>query len=82
MPEDACEVYKSYAHINDSIRSAELDEQLSKYTVQFEVDKLEHDKLELRGGGQPQSLYNFRDCRMPGVDIVDCYHVLLYAFYR
>lgn len=46
--EDACEVYKSYAHINDSIRSAELDEQLSKYTVQFEVDKLEHDKLELR----------------------------------
>lgn len=41
--EDACEVYKSYAHINDSIRSAELDEQLSKYTVQFEVDKLEHD---------------------------------------
>ena len=32
--EDACEVYKSYAHINDSIRSAELDEQLSKYTVQ------------------------------------------------
>ena len=36
------------AHINDSIRSAELDEQLSKYTVQFEVDKLEHDKLELR----------------------------------
>ena len=46
--EDACEVYKFYAHINDSIRSAELDEQLSKYTVQFEVDKLEHDKLELR----------------------------------
>ena len=46
--EDACEVYKSYAHINDSIRSAELDEQLGKYTVQFEVDKLEHDKLELR----------------------------------
>lgn len=46
--EDACEVYKSYAYINDSIRSAELDEQLSKYTVQFEVDKLEHDKLELR----------------------------------
>ena len=46
--EDGCEVYKSYAHINDSIRSAELDEQLSKYTVQFEVDKLEHDKLELR----------------------------------
>lgn len=46
--EDACGVYKSYAHINDSIRSAELDEQLSKYTVQFEVDKLEHDKLELR----------------------------------
>ena len=79
--EDACEVYKSYAHINDSIRSAELDEQLSKYTVQFEVDKLEHDKLELRGGGQPRSPYNFRDCRMPGVDIVDCYHVLLYAFF-
>lgn len=46
--EDACEVYKRYAHVNDSVRSAELDEQLSKYTVQFEVDKLERDKLELR----------------------------------
>ena len=46
--EEACDTYRSYAHINDSVRSAELDEQLSKYTVQFEVDKLERDKLELR----------------------------------
>lgn len=46
--EEACAVYKGYAHVNDSVRSAELDEQLSKYTVQFEVDKLERDKLELR----------------------------------
>lgn len=46
--EEACDVYKSYALINDSVRSAELDDQLSKYTVQFEVDKLERDKLELR----------------------------------
>lgn len=46
--EQACGVYKTYAQVNDSVRSAELDEQLSKYTVQFEVDKLERDKLELR----------------------------------
>lgn len=46
--EEACGIYKSYAQVNDSIRSAELDEQLSKFTVQFEVDKLERDKLELR----------------------------------
>lgn len=46
--EEACDTYRSYAHINDSVRSAELDEQLSKYTIQFEVDKLERDKLELR----------------------------------
>lgn len=46
--EDACTAYKAYAHVNDSVRSAEQDEQLSKYTVQFEVDKLERDKLELR----------------------------------
>lgn len=45
---DACDIYKTYATINDSIRSAELDDQLSKYTVQFEVDKLERDKLELK----------------------------------
>lgn len=46
--EDACSAYKVYAHVNDSVRSLEQDEQLSKYTVQFEVDKLERDKLELR----------------------------------
>lgn len=46
--DEACEAYKTYAHVNDSVRSAEQDEQLSKYTVQFEVDKLERDKLELR----------------------------------
>lgn len=46
--EEACTAYKAYAHVNDSVRSAEQDEQLSKYTVQFEVDKLERDKLELR----------------------------------
>ena len=45
---DACDVYKYYAQLNDSVRSAEMDDQLSKYTVQFEVDKLERDKLELR----------------------------------
>lgn len=46
--EEACCAYSSYAQLNDSVRSAEQDEQLSKYTVQFEVDKLERDKLELR----------------------------------
>lgn len=45
---DACAVYKEYVHLNDSIRSAELDDQLSKYTVQFEVYKLEKEKLELK----------------------------------
>ena len=45
---DACKVYQEYAHVNDSVRSAELDDQLSKYTVQFEVNKLERDKLELK----------------------------------
>lgn len=45
--EDACGFYKLYSQVNDSVRSVELDEQLSKYTVQFEVDKLERDKLEL-----------------------------------
>ncbi len=45
---EACAAYKAYALVNDSVRSAEQDEQLSKYTVQFDVDKLERDKLELR----------------------------------
>lgn len=45
--QDACGVYARYAQISDSVRTAELDDKLSKYTVQFEVDKLKMDKLEL-----------------------------------
>lgn len=45
--QEACRVYASYAQISDSVRTAELDDKLSKYTVQFEVDKLKMDKLEL-----------------------------------
>jgi signal transduction histidine kinase len=45
--QEACNVYAKYAQINDSVRTAELDDKLSKYTVQFEVNKLEMDKLEL-----------------------------------
>lgn len=45
--QEACSVYARYAQINDSVRTAELDDKLSKYTVQFEVDKLKMDKLEL-----------------------------------
>lgn len=45
--QEACQTYAYYAHQNDSVRKVELDDKLSKYTVQFEVDKLKMDKLEL-----------------------------------
>lgn len=44
---EACKEYANYAHVNDSVRSVELDDQLSKYTVQFDVNKLKMEKLEL-----------------------------------
>ena len=44
---EACKVYASYSQVNDSVRSAELDDKLSKYTIQFDVDKLKMEKLEL-----------------------------------
>lgn len=43
----ACRSYAEYAQATDSIRKVELDEQLSKYTAQFEVDRLKMEKLEL-----------------------------------
>lgn len=43
----ACENYKTYISVNDSIRTAEMDDNLSKYTAQFEVDRLKMEKLEL-----------------------------------
>lgn len=43
----ACRSYSEYAQVSDSIRKIELDEQLSKYTAQFEVDRLKMEKLEL-----------------------------------
>lgn len=44
---DACHAYADYAQMNDSVRTAEMDEQLNKYTAQFEVDRLKMEKLEL-----------------------------------
>lgn len=44
---EACRAYTYYNQVNDSVRSAELDDQLSKYTIQFDVDKLKMEKLEL-----------------------------------
>lgn len=44
---EACMEYAYYAHVNDSVRSAEIDDKLSKYTVQFDVNKLKMEKLEL-----------------------------------
>ncbi|WP_300701847.1 HAMP domain-containing sensor histidine kinase [Bacteroides sp.] len=43
----ACRNYSLYATVNDSVRTAELDDKLSKYTAQFEVDRLKMEKLEL-----------------------------------
>ena len=43
----ACVNYKTYISVNDSIRTAEMDDNLSKYTAQFEVDRLKMEKLEL-----------------------------------
>lgn len=44
---EACKAYAYYNQVNDSVRSAELDDKLSKYTIQFDVDKLKMEKLEL-----------------------------------
>lgn len=43
----ACQNYSLYATVNDSVRTAEMDDKLSKYTAQFEVDRLKMEKLEL-----------------------------------
>lgn len=43
----ACHAYEEYSQLNDSVRTAEMDEQLNKYTAQFEVDRLKMEKLEL-----------------------------------
>ncbi len=43
----AYQSYTEYAQVNDSVRKAEQDELLSKYTAKFEVDKLKMEKLEL-----------------------------------
>lgn len=44
----ACRSYAEYATVNDSIRNAEQNELLSKYTAQFEVDRLQMEQLELK----------------------------------
>ena len=43
----ACNSYSEYVQVNDSVRQSEQDELLSKYTAQFEVDRLKMEKLEL-----------------------------------
>lgn len=43
----ACQNYARYATVNDSVRTVEMDDKLSKYTAQFEVDRLKMEKLEL-----------------------------------
>lgn len=43
----ACQNYARYGTVNDSVRTAEMDDKLSKYTAQFEVDRLKMEKLEL-----------------------------------
>lgn len=43
----ACRSYSTYVTVNDSVRTAEMDDKLSKYTAQFEVDRLKMEKLEL-----------------------------------
>ena len=43
----ACRSYARYAAVSDSVRTAEMDDKLSKYTAQFEVDRLKMEKLEL-----------------------------------
>lgn len=45
---NACRSYAEYAAVNDSIRNAEQNELLSKYTAQFEVDRLKMEQLELK----------------------------------
>ena len=44
---EACRVFAEYSQMNDSVRTAEMDEQLNKYTAQFEVDRLKMEKLQL-----------------------------------
>ncbi len=44
---EACRAFAKYSQLNDSVRTAEMDEQLNKYTAQFEVDRLKMEKLEL-----------------------------------
>lgn len=44
---EACIAYSEYSQLNDSVRTAEMDEQLNKYTAQFEVTKLKMEKLEM-----------------------------------
>lgn len=54
---EACRAFAEYAQMNDSVRTAELDEQLNKYTAQFEVDRLKMEKLELSEKMSRERLY-------------------------
>lgn len=54
----ACRSYADFALVSDSVRAAEQDEQLSKYTAQFEVDRLKMEKLELSAEMSKERLKN------------------------
>lgn len=54
----ACRSYTDFVQVSDSVRAAELDEQLSKYTAQFEVDRLKVEKLELSAALSKERLKN------------------------
>ncbi|MEG1660670.1 MAG: HAMP domain-containing sensor histidine kinase [Bacteroides sp.] len=45
--DEACQAFARYAAVNDSVRTCEMNEELSKYTVEFEVNKLKMEQLEL-----------------------------------
>lgn len=53
---DACRSYARYAAVNDSIRNMKQSELLSKYTAQFEVDRLKMEQLELKAKANKNQL--------------------------
>lgn len=77
--DEACKAYAEYAQLNDSVRTAEMGDQLSKYTVQFEVNKLKMEKLELSA---KSSRDRFIISLVAGVIILILLLVLTYYYMR
>ena len=44
----ACRSYARYGAVSDSVRTAEMDDKLSKYTAQFEVDRLKMEQFAIK----------------------------------